>query len=658
VKSNELYRVLIVDDEPAIHETLRDMLTAAHEESPDAENISPDSSESVPSAPEFPQFQIDSAFNGEEAVRKVSQSMQDQKPYFMAFVDMRMPNGWDGLKTIRHIWNVYFELQIVICTGKTDLLWHDIIHHCGHTDRLLLLRKPFDQIEVRQFAYSLAEKWNLSNQAHSHLQRLQVLVHERTAKVQETNNSLQRKLVELKQAERRLTTQYAVSQALAESTTPEDALNRVFEIVCHFLNWDWSALWKVNPQKQLLQLKHCWSPHPEVLEKFRIKCQEFEIGVGDGLLGHVWDSAQPIWAHDLLQYEQSERSLLASENGLHGTAAFPIWVGHKILGVVEFMSGEIKEPDANLLQTFAVLGSAIGQFIERKQAELERSAMEIQLRQAHKLEAIGQLAAGIAHEINTPTQYIGDNVRFLQSSFDGIKVLHQHYAELLRGAKDSNFAPDLVRRIEEFHRDADIDFLLDETPKAIQQSLDGIGRVTKIVRAMKDFSHPGTGEKTLVDLNNIIETTITVTANEWKYVALIEKMLDPTLPLVLCLPGELHQALLNLVINAAQAISDVTQAGTKGKGRITITSKLAGSHAEICIQDTGTGIPEQVRPRIFDPFFTTKTIGRGTGQGLSIARSVVVDQHGGSLSFETQTGVGTAFKVLLPLQPVRRDDKK
>jgi signal transduction histidine kinase len=188
-----------------------------------------------------------------------------------------------------------------------------------------------------------------------------------------------------------------------------------------------------------------------------------------------------------------------------------------------------------------------------------------------------------------------------------------------------------------------------EVPQAIQQSLQGIGRVTTIVRAMKEFSHPGSEEKSDTDLNRAIETTITVARNEWKYVAEVVTDFDPALPLVRCLPGEINQVILNLIVNAAHAIADVVENNGKSKGTITIRTRSQGDRVEIRVSDTGTGIPETIRAKIFDPFFTTKGVGKGTGQGLAIAHSVIVDKHGGTISCETEVGKGTTFVIRLPL---------
>lgn len=282
----------------------------------------------------------------------------------------------------------------------------------------------------------------------------------------------------------------------------------------------------------------------------------------------------------------------------------------------------------------------------------ERTRLQAQLLQAQKLESIGQLAAGIAHEINTPTQYIGDNNRFLQDAFrdlDGLLTEVKRLAKLPDAAGRCGALAQLAAR-------ADLDYLLDEIPKAISQSLEGIDRVAGIVRAMKEFAHPGTPEKTPVDLNRAIQSTLTVARNEWKYVADLVTELDDHLPPVPCLPGEINQVVLNLVVNAAHAIGDVVSAGKFSKGQIRVATRADGDFVEIRVSDNGTGIPPEIHRKIFDPFFSTKGVGKGTGQGLAISHAVVVEKHGGTIAFETALGRGTTFIVRLPLQTGQDDE--
>lgn len=279
-----------------------------------------------------------------------------------------------------------------------------------------------------------------------------------------------------------------------------------------------------------------------------------------------------------------------------------------------------------------------------------RRQMESQLAHAQKMESIGHLAAGIAHEINTPNQYIGDNARFLRSSFASIFALLDQY-ERLESAVETDDAPAIRLDIECARKKADLDFMRTEIPNAIEESLVGVGRVSSIVSAMKDFSHPGVDEMTLSDLNRIVESTVTVARNEWKYVAELKLGLSPGLPQIPCLPGELGQVVLNLVVNAAHAIAEAN--GNSGDlGQILISTAEVEEWVELRVSDTGTGIPEGARHKVFNPFFTTKEVGKGTGQGLAITHAVIVERHGGQIFFETQAGVGTTFVVRLPIAPV------
>lgn len=278
----------------------------------------------------------------------------------------------------------------------------------------------------------------------------------------------------------------------------------------------------------------------------------------------------------------------------------------------------------------------------------DRKVLEGQLVQAQKLESIGQLAAGIAHEINTPTQFIGDNLRFLEDAFSDLRPLLASNSRLHAAASEGRVHEESLAQLAAAAGKADLEYLVAEIPKALTQSLEGVGRVATIVRSMKEFSHPGSDDMQPVDLNRALESTLTVCRNEWKYLADAVTNFAPALPLVTCLPGACNQVFLNLIINAAHAIADKQKGDTTDRGTITVSTRCDGDWVEIRVADTGTGIPEQFRTKVLDPFFTTKEVGRGTGQGLAIARSVVVDKHGGELSFETEIGRGTTFIVRLP----------
>ncbi len=279
-----------------------------------------------------------------------------------------------------------------------------------------------------------------------------------------------------------------------------------------------------------------------------------------------------------------------------------------------------------------------------------RKQLETQLAHAQKMESVGQLAAGIAHEINTPIQYVGDNTRFLKSAFDGIEQILQATDQLLTRCAQHAELDDHVATLRALQQTVDLAFLRDEIPAAVDQTLEGADSVARIVRAMKDFSHPGSEERMRVNLNRALENTLTVCKNEWKYVADLKTDFCEDLPSIDCLPGELNQVFLNLVVNAAHAIeAGLATKKASERGLLTVTTRLSDRWAVIEIADTGCGIPAAIQTRIFDPFFTTKSVGKGTGQGLAICYNVVVEKHLGKLFFTSTPGEGTVFHVWLPL---------
>jgi two-component system NtrC family sensor kinase len=467
-------RILVIDDNQAIHKDFRKILETPPLSAKALASFEASLFGDAPGSAMLDGFEIDSAFQGEEGLDYVRRAKTNQRPYAMAFIDVRMPPGWDGIETTAQIWKVDPDIQVVICTAFSDYSWGAMIDKLGQTDRLVILKKPFDNVEVSQLAQALTHKWELFQLSQQKVIDLEELVQKRTA--------------------------------------------------------------------------------------------------------------------DLVK-----------------------------------------------------------EIAERKGAEHERQIMEVQLRQSQKLEAIGQLASGIAHEINTPTQYIGDNTRFLKDSFETIaRLLHSHEA-LLKAARTNSLTPDVVVQAEQILAASDLNYLFAEIPPAINQTLEGIDRVSKIVKAMKEFSHPGGKDKTPSNLNKAVECTVMVANNEWKYVADLNLELDPDLPLVPCYLGEFNQCILNLVINASHAIADVIKQKPGTKGLITVRTRRDDNHVEVWVTDTGTGIPEAVRPKIFEPFFTTKEVGKGTGQGLSIIYTNIVKKHGGTVRFETETGKGTSFILRLPM---------
>ena len=288
---------------------------------------------------------------------------------------------------------------------------------------------------------------------------------------------------------------------------------------------------------------------------------------------------------------------------------------------------------------------------EQHHAAQEQELMAVQERQSQKLESIGRLAAGILHEINTPAQYFRDNTRFLRRAFQNLEKLLRQYKRLLEAVKTKTTSAALIAEVEEAERAVEAEYLAEEIPNAITESMEGVERVVKIVQAMKEFAHPGLQKKQALDLNRVIESTLMVSRSEWKAVADVVTDFEAALAPVPCFGAEINQAILNLIVNAAHAIAAVVGDAGQGKGTITVTTRRVAEWVEIRVRDTGAGIAESIRDRVFEPFFTTKPVGKGTGQGLAIVWEVVVNRHGGTIRFESGGTQGTTFVIRLPMAP-------
>jgi len=276
----------------------------------------------------------------------------------------------------------------------------------------------------------------------------------------------------------------------------------------------------------------------------------------------------------------------------------------------------------------------------------ERKNLEIQLSHAQKMESIGHLAAGIAHEINTPIQYVGDNVSFLQHVLSETLDVYRSIVDSCKndGYPDCPVRDEICKTIEDF----DFEFYSSESKEAFEQTLDGIDRVSKIVKAMRTFSHPGSSEKNLIDINKSLETTIIISRNEWKYTCTVETDFEQDMPEIYGYHDDLNQVFLNMIINASHAIEEKFKSKSK-LGLIKIKTETSGNKIIISISDNGMGISKENLSKIFNPFFTTKTVGKGTGQGLSICHSIIVDKHEGHIDLQSKEGEGTTFIITLPI---------
>lgn len=276
----------------------------------------------------------------------------------------------------------------------------------------------------------------------------------------------------------------------------------------------------------------------------------------------------------------------------------------------------------------------------------EKQLLERTLNQAQKMEALGTLASGVAHEINTPIQYVGDNVKFFKEFYEGVTSLLRVYEPLKSAAETQGLLPGMTEAINAQYKTEDIDFIIEETPVAIEQSLHGLEQVASIVSAIREFSHPGEAELKPVNINNIIETTVSVSRNSWKHIAELELDLEDDIPEVIGQAGDLHQVFLNLLGNAADAIEEKALSKL---GQLRVQTSKTGNWVEVAVTDNGIGIDEATMDRVFDPFFTTKAPGKGTGQGLAIVYKIVQVKHGGQVQIDSEPGQGTTFRLKFPL---------
>ncbi|MBE2189990.1 MAG: PAS domain S-box protein [Desulfobulbaceae bacterium] len=278
----------------------------------------------------------------------------------------------------------------------------------------------------------------------------------------------------------------------------------------------------------------------------------------------------------------------------------------------------------------------------------EKIKIENQRTISKKMESIGHLAAGIAHEINSPLQFVNDSIYFLDISFtdmiEYIKTIEEYFKS--NAGSIENYV-ELNNSLQALKDNLDLEFVLSEVPEAFVRISNGLGRVNKIITAMKRFTHSSQNEKSMVDINQEIEMATILTKNEWKYVAEMKLNLAEELPMIFCRVDEINQVLINLIVNASHAIADKKEM-TETDGTITIATSIEGNDCKITISDTGKGILPENMDRVFDPFFTTKDPGKGTGQGLSLSHDIIVNKHGGQIYIESDFGHGTTVTVKIP----------
>ena len=559
----ENHRILIIDDNPAIHEDFRKILGPADVKL--AEELDADEAAlfgDKADAARAWSFQIDSAFQGKEGLEKVRTAVAEGNPYAVAFVDVRMPPGWDGVETISRIWKEFPDLQIVICTAYSDYSWDEIARTIGNTDQMLVLKKPFDNVEVLQMAHALSKKWQLTHMARRQMEELDALVNQRTA--------------ELRAANARLVGE------VAERTAAEEALRKSEE--------RFSKAFHSSPVPMIIQRpdgKDCLDANSSFLELVTATREAVLAG------------GTPLWAEEETATEIGEA--LAAGRVVRNLAA-----------TVCTSTGEIREVlvAAEKLE----LGSTPFHLLILQDIT-DRVRLENELRQAQKMEAVGRLAAGVAHDFNNILTVILGNTSM---------------------------------QLRNPHLDEKLSTSLHQVARAAE-------RATALTRQLLAYSRKQMIQRRPVALNEVVEQTVTMLRRIIGEHIAIDLQLAPELPPIFADPSNVDQVIMNLALNARDAMSDggkltlmTVRVEIDEAARNRNPEAQLGPHICLAVKDTGYGMDEATIVRIFEPFFTTKDPGKGTGMGLATVYGVL-KQHGGWLEVDSAPERGTTIRAFFPV---------
>lgn len=466
---------------------------------------------------------------------------------------------------------------------------------------------------------------------------------------------------ERQQNEHHRNVRYTATRILLDSKQIEGVIPKVLQAVCRGLNWEVGELWTLDSTDPVLHCSEYWNSPSAALDRFAQDTQSYRIPCGKSLPGRVWDSLQPVWITDVLNEANFLRSQEAAQAGLHTALGFPIVSNGEFIGVLAVYSLAMQPPNVEMLTTIAMVGNQIGQFIKRKQAESALRESEAQLRQTvqelqraqvqlvqqEKMSSLGQLVAGIAHEINNPVNFIVGNLEHTQAYFDELLRLIHLY--------QTHYSP-AIGEIEDLIEAIDLDYLLRDVPNLLASMRGGADRIVQIVSSLRTFSRLDEADFKAVNLREGIESTLTILQHQLqaqRYRRAIQVNADyGDLPLIPCYPGLLNQVFMHLLTNAIDAINDRASSYPNANFSpcLSIQLSLTSDHeVEIRFADNGVGIPETLQQQIFNPFFTTKEIGKGTGLGLSIAYQIITERHNGTIQCFSKPNAGTEFVMRIPI---------
>lgn len=627
-----------MDDNTEIHNDIRKILSSNEHFSLEDDEEVLFGKPKLNRNPEPQNYLIDSATQGQEALDLVKKSLINDEPYMLAFVDMVMPPGWDGLQTIKHLWELDPHIQMVICSAYSEHSWESIVSELGNSDNLLILKKPFDTIEILQLTYALTKKWELKRQAHSRLQEQEELIQYFFNEVDFL---------------------YRLNRLSQEKFSQNNIFNFYLDGICRLHNWPVGHIYTVEKNNDTIFLKpsNIWYiDDPERYSLFQTITNETSFASGQGLPGRVLQTSEPFWIEDVKVDPNFPRSQPWVDIGVRGALAVPIKLHNEVIAVAEFFSSQTMPKNQKLLNLTDAAAIQLGLLLERQENEakleenyrkLERIHKEMkstqaQLLQHAKLASIGQLAAGVAHEINNPIAFVTGNTEMLQGYCEKFKKTFEGFGKLLSSPEENVTYEDIKHYWELVCKETKLKYFIDDSSAMIKESLEGLERVRSIVADLKSFSHINDDDIQEVDINQCIDITLKMVWNELKYKCEVVKKYHE-LPFLRCYPRQLNQVFMNLLVNASQAIVE--------HGTITITTGVEGEAIVVSIHDTGQGIKPEHMDSLFELFFTTKPIGQGTGLGLSISYNII-KKHNGKIKINSKVGKGTTFTILLPLNGV------
>jgi two-component system, cell cycle sensor histidine kinase and response regulator CckA len=611
-------RILVIDDNRAIHEDFRKIL-AVQADSSALQQMSADIfGEDAAPAPVVG-FELDSAYQGQEGLEMMRKSIADDRPYAVAFVDVRMPPGWDGIETTVKLWEICPELQVVICTAFSDYDWEDIARSLGRTDRLLLLKKPFDPLEVLQMAETLTQKWTLARQANMRLADLDAAVNQRTHALRASNEKLAEEIARGSQTQILLSAFSTLGLLLGSTRTVREAGQIIVDTADRLLGYDACLLDLYSAESDILTRVL----RVDMIDGHRKDCLGASVVGSPSPLARktLQEGGQLVLKSDPSQMLPMSQPFGDTSRPSAAIMFVPIRNGKTVIGFLSIQSYTPNAYGQRSLETLQALADHCGGALDRIRTEEALSSAREQLRQSQKLEAIGQLAGGIAHDFNNLLTVIGGNVDLARMNTEGL-------------------------------------------PDAVTDCLDQISaagtRAANLTRQLLAFSRKQMMQSQSVDLDGVIMNLSKMLKRLIGEDVELNCHYTPGLPRVQADVGMVEQVLVNLAVNARDAMPDGGQLVVSTE-EVTFEATPVPSHPEaragnfVCltVKDTGTGIRPEVLPRIFDPFFTTKDVGKGTGLGLATVYGIV-KQHQGWIEVSSQVGLGAAFKIHLPaLQCVR-----